>query len=135
MAHTACRYRVRKNNPDPPEKRFVYLQEHYALSIKHLNDPPVGLSHSLETVKKQAMQHVALIGLAIFTNTSNKNLRHDLGVWLSTIIWPNSQWPLLWPLLSRFHLLGLASALIGKYRQLRGFAGARIAMVVRRIRG
>jgi glycosyltransferase involved in cell wall biosynthesis len=135
VAHTACRYRVRRNSPDPPEKRFVYLQEHYALSMKHLNDPPVGLTVSLETVRKQATQHVALMGLAILINAADGNLRHDLKIWLSTLIWPHSKWPLIWPLLSKLHLLRLTSALTRKYRQFRGFAGARVAVVLRRLRG
>jgi glycosyltransferase involved in cell wall biosynthesis len=132
VAHTACRYRVRRNHPDPPQKKFLYLQEHHALAKKHLDDPPEGLTVSLYSVRTKAMQHIAWVGLPLIVNTEDRVLGNSVADWMSRCVWPESRWRRLWPLLFRFHGLWILSIAMSIYRRSRGFAGARLAVLLRK---
>ncbi len=135
VAQIACRYRVRKNNPDPPDKRFVYLQEHLALGLKHLAAPPKGLNVPVAEIRSRLLQHVAQVGLTIMHNAPTPVLKREIRDWLSRNVWPDSRWGKLWPFLSVVGGLPILNAGMSAYRRMRGLAASRVAKVLRSVRG
>ena len=126
VSRLACKYRVHKINPYSPQRKFQHLQEHYALSIRHLADLPVGLEVSLKSLRRQLLQHLARIGLPILASTSDDQLKQEIRLWLNTYIWPGSKFGRVCQALDSIHSLTVLTSL----GQIEGRLRARMSQMV-----
>jgi GT2 family glycosyltransferase len=113
VAKIACKYRLRTRKPDSWQKRLRNHQEFYALSSRHLRQPPPGIS--VRHVAARLRSRIARATLPLIVEAPDADSKRSLVDWLKREVWVGSPFGRLCAFANRVSLIRLLS-LIERWR-------------------